>query len=479
MNSAKPCPTFSFIRRRLTHLSIASFLAGLVVALLMVRALPPAPVFSPQLARATYWQSYETSYFATVRAYEAPIAAFLSEGLIPVVVFGDSCIRGTGAAGDEVWTRVLERRLQAVEPRARVINFAQNAGDLMGPFLYHHLQRKFPNAYYIVQWHFPSEIGVRHPFHFWLTSEIALRDGNINPAVKHAYTAVPIWTIQFPTFGLADLGKEEHYAFVFAALNIASNYLDAGNWIRYLLLGHPFFDADRKVKIQPLRDVAESDTSIRTFTPPAADSAKMMREIFFNQSAEEALYLQQPLEERTAYFAETFPSLLRSRLLLLTTDYNPYYAPPNNKEITTYHQCQPLNHKGKWQEWAEHVTYLAELLPLSLRKYLLLLATDYNPYPKPSYNQEKIKNNSCYPPLNNEEKLQEWSTNWVKLRKDMATITDLRWLSITASNGEMQVDDFMDLGHMTPQGQQKLANAVADNLLAPGGWFARIKDAKQ
>lgn len=409
MNSTDPKLPFyiACAKRCWALLSTLGFLAGLVVALLVIRVLPPAPAFSPQLGRATYLQSYETSYFATVRAYEAPIAAILSKGLIPVVVFGDSSIRGTGAAGDEVWTRVLEHRLQAVEPRVRVVNYAQNAGDLMGPFLFHHLQRKFPDARYIVQWHFPSEVGVRHPFHFWLTSEIALRDGNENPAVKHSYAVVPAWYNEPYAFVSAGL-SEEDYSFALASLNIATNYLDVGNWVRYLFLGRSFLDANRNVKIQPLRDVAESDVSIRAFTPPASDTAKTMSEIFFSHIPAQKAYLQRPLAERAAYFAELFPSSLRSRLLLLTSDFNPYYAPRNNKE-----------------------------------------------------------------------KMKEWSENWVQLRKDMAQITDLRWVSVTGANGELQIDDFIDLGHLTPQGQRKLAGVVADNLIAPGGWFAPVEEAKR
>ncbi len=394
-------------RRGWAWLPTVSFLVGLATALLLVRALPPAPAFSPQLARATYWQSYETSYFATLRSYEAPIAELLSGGLIPVVVFGDSTIRGTGATGDEVWTRVLERRLQAVEPRVRVVNYAQNAGDLLGPFLFHHLQQKFPDARYIVQWHFPGEVGARHPFHFWLTSEIALRDGKENPAIKRSRLAQPVWYTKPYAFVYEGL-SEEHYSFALAGLNIATNYLDAGNWVRYLLLGRPFFDADRKVKIQALRDAADSDVPVQTFTPPGADAVKHMRLISFNRITAQTTDLERPLAKRVDYFSEMFPSSLRSHLLLLTPDVNPYYAPTNDPE-----------------------------------------------------------------------KMKAWFDNWDKVRKDMAQITDLRWVSLTASHGELQVDDFIDLGHLTPQGQQRLADTVAANLLGPGGWFSTAKEAKK
>ena len=382
-----PPPSLPHARRRWARLSTLAFLLGLIAALLIVHALPPAPPFSPQLGRATYWQSYETSYFASVRAYEELLRSTLAAGNIPIVVFGDSTLRGTGAVGADVWTRLLEQRLQTADPRVRVLNYSQNAGDLMGPFLFHHLQKKFPDAYYINQWHFSSEVGVRHPFHYWLTAEIALRDGNANPAVKHSFHIVPVKT------------PEERYAFVLAGANIAINYLDVGNWIRYRWMGRPFFDSDRKVKVQPLRDVAEADVTTTRFTPPAAASAQTMREVFRANVDAWVAYVKRPLAERAAYFAEMYPPALRSHMLLLTLDFNPYYAPRD------------------------------------------------------------------------EIKAMAWRTSWVQLRADMRQISDLRWVSLAPSQGEMQQDDFSDLGHLTVHGQQLLADAVADNLLSPGGWF--------
>jgi len=376
-------------RRAWSRLAAATFLLGLVLAVLLVRLLPPAPAFSRRLGRATYWQSYETSYFASLRAYEKAISDVLGRGRIPVVVFGDSTIRGAGAAGDEVWTRVLERRLKAVNSRVRVLNYAQNAGDLMGPFLYHHLQRRFPEARYIMQWHFGGQVGARHPFHFWLTSEIALRDGTENPAVRRSFTIVPVTK------------AEERYAFVLASLNILTNHLDAGNWIRYRWLGRPYFDADRRVKIQPLRDAPEGDVSITRFVPPEQEkTAETLRGIFIANQAARDHYLQRSLEERAAYFADMYPTRLRSHLLLLTLDFNPYYAPHEDAA-----------------------------------------------------------------------KMKVWRGMWAQLRADMIRIPDLRWVSLTGSDGRMEVDDYVDLGHLTSRGQRRLGDAVAENLLAPGGWF--------
>lgn len=372
------------------HARVATgvFICGLVVALLAIRSLPPAPPFSPGLARASYRQSYETSYFASLRSYEQPIRRILADGNIPVVVFGDSTIRGTGAVGGEVWTRLLEQRLRAANPRVRVLNYAQNAGDLMGPFLYHHLQRKFPQVHYVVQWHFASEVGVRHPFHLWLTSEIALRDGKDNPAVLRSFKTVPVtkW--------------EEQATFVLAAFNMLTNYLDAGNWLRYLWLGQVYQDSDRQVKIGALRDAAEADVTIRQFTPPEESTAGAMRGYFRSFLTMREKYIHTPLADRAAYLAEMYPADQRSRLLLFTLDLNPYYAPHEDPAL-----------------------------------------------------------------------IETWREIWARLRTDMAQIPDLRWVALSGSNGELEVNDYADLGHLTPSGQRRLANTVAEKLLGPDGWF--------
>ncbi len=376
-----------------------SLLLGILLALLLVRLLPPAPAFSPQLGRATYWQSYETSYFASLRSYEAHISDLLSRGYIPVVVFGDSTIRGTGATGDEVWTRVLEKRLQKVEPKIRVVNYAQNAGDILGPFLFHHLQQIFPEVRYIVQWHFPSEVGVRHPFHYWLTSEIALRTLGRNPAVKRSHSIVPPWGTSLREFANKGLNVE-HYSFILAGLNIVTNYLDAGNWLRYLIFGRVYFDSDRKVKIQGLQHIGESDLTVPKFTP-RADTEKQWSEILANRIHAQSAYLKLPLRQRTDYFSEIFPLSVRKNLLLLTLDLNPYYV---------------MN--------------------------------------------------------SDQDNLKLWTLNWKTLRRDMQQIDNLRWVSLSSPLDEFQINDFMDLGHLTPQGQKRIADKVADSLISPGGWFA-------
>jgi hypothetical protein len=320
MNPVAPTPPQPARPDRLkSWLGLVAFLGGVATAMLITRAVPPAPIYSSHLGRATYWQSYETSYFASLQAYEKPIRDLLAQGLVPVVVFGDSTIRGTGATDEGIWTRELEKQLHAVNPRVRVLNYAQNAGDLMGPFLYHYLQKRFPQARYIVQWHFSSEVGMRHQFHFWLTSEIALRDGQRNPAVTRSFNLVRVTR------------PDERASFVLAGLNVLTHYLEAGNWIRFRWLGRPFFDWDRKVKIQPLAAAADTETVVEKFVAPNDTQATTMQTYFLNHLAARSKYVRQDRSAHEAYFSEIFPPPLRSRLLLLTLDFNPYYAPHHDE----------------------------------------------------------------------------------------------------------------------------------------------------
>lgn len=377
-----------------------SFLAlGFLTGLLLIQFVPPAPPFSPELGRASYWQSYETSYFATLRSYENIVAKSLDANEIPLIIFGDSTIRGTGANGPEVWTRILQSKVQQVEPRIRVINFAQNAGDLMGPFLYHHLQKKFPSAYYIVQWHFPSEVGVRHPFHYWLTSEIALRDGGKNPAVNRSFNAVPIWKEKLSS-NLNFSPSTEQFAFVMAGLNYATNYLDVGNWFRYLLLGYPTITGQRTPIIVPLQKAKDMDVPRRSFIPPDEKQIDEMKKIFEGQEKARQIYLNEPFEKHRRYFLEMFPTSHRSHLFLLTLDFNPYYAP-----------------------------------------------------------------------LNDISKNSNWAINRRELKHQMGKIPDLKWISLSSSQGDFEINDFIDLGHLTPSGQFKLATAVSNFVLNPPFWL--------
>jgi hypothetical protein len=374
---------------------------GFLTGLLLIQFVPPAPPFSPDLGRASYWQSYETSYFATLRSYENIIAKAIDAKEIPLIIFGDSTIRGTGANGSEVWTRVLETKLQQSNPRIKVINFAQNAGDIMGPFLYHHLQRKFPEAYYIVQWHFSSEVGVRHPFHYWLTSEIALRDGGKNPAVERSFAVVPVWKEELSTnFRIGP--STEQFAFVMAGLNVATNYLDVGNWFRYLLLGYPTITAKRTPIILPLRNAKDMDVPRRSFIPPDDNQVNEMKKIFLGQEKARQIYLEEPFEKHQRYFLEMFPATQRANLFLLTLDFNPFYAP-----------------------------------------------------------------------FNDTTKNSQWASNRRELGREMERMPDLRWISLSASQGNFEVNDYIDLGHLTPSGQFKLASAVSNFVLNPPFWLER------
>lgn len=378
----------SFESIRVLHLFLG-FLAGL----LLIQFVPPAPAFSPSLGRASYWQSYETSYFASLRSYEDIVSKSLNAGQVPLIIFGDSTIRGTGANGTEVWTKVLQAKLQKINPRIKVINFAQNAGDLMGPFLYHHLQKKFPQAYYVVQWHFASEVGVRHPFHYWLTSEIALRDKGANPAVERSFSVVPIWQNEF-SYYLSNGFSTEQFSFLMASLNIATNYLDIGNWFRYLVLGYPTITAQRTPIIQPLRNAKDMDLPRRNFVKPDDHQIDEMKKIFVGQEEARKIYLEEPFEKHQKYFEEMFPTSQRSHLYLLTLDFNPFYAPGQD--------------------------------------------TSFN---------------------------STWASNRRALSQQMKQIPDLKWISLSASQGDFEIDDYIDLGHLTPNGQFKLATSVSEFIL--------------
>lgn len=365
-----------------------AFLTGFLVALGIARQIPPAPAYSTELGRATYWQSYETSYFASLQSYEQPIRQALADGYVPIVVFGDSTLRGTGATGADIWTRVLERKLQERNRRVRVINYAQNAGDLMGPFLYHHLQKKFPQARYIMQWHFSSEVGIRHQFHYWLTSEIILRDGRRNPAVAQSLAIVPVTR------------ADERGSFILAAANIATHYLEVGNWIRYRWLGRPYMAVNRQVRISPLSAAEESDLPGTKFVPPDEKTQGYMSGYFLSHQAARHKYIQTPLAQRRAYLDKMYPPAERGHLLLLTLDFNPFYAPKNDPA-----------------------------------------------------------------------QMQVWREMWAQLRRDMAMLPDVNWVAVTGSDGGLGTDDYVDLGHLSIPGQQRLAQSIADKLLAPGGWF--------
>lgn len=376
------------------------FILGFLTPVFLTHFLPPAPPFSPVLGRATYHQSYETSYFSSVRGYENLISKAYAAGEIPLIVFGDSSIRGTGASKDRVWTTRLEKDLRKIQPNIRVINFAQNAGDLVGPFLYHHLYTKFPNAYYIVQWNYPAQVGVRHPFHYWLTSEILLRDGNKNPVVKKSYEVVRLLPNDLTIDTFKNYNYPEIYSLLLAGLNIGMNYLDAGNWMRYLAFGRLYTDEKKKIIIEPLKNAPESDIDYFNFKIIEEDSAKMMRHIYKSLQKARHEYLQTPVEDRKKYFDEIFPIAMRDHLLLLTIDLNPYYASSDGPDYA------------------------------------------------------KIMNG-----------------DWSQIKSNMSQIPKMNWLALTASMGDMTINDYMDLGHLTPQGQEKLSLAVDSYITNRLGWF--------
>jgi len=300
--------------RRLKLLMLA---LGLVMGTQVPRLFPPPPVFSEHLGRINHLQSCERAYFASLRAFTHTLDGIVAAGRVPVVAIGDSTFRGTGADGANVWTARLQRELQTLDPAYQVVNFSQNGGDLIAPFLFFHFHKLFPTALFVMQWNYSNGgIGIRHPSHLWLSSEIMLRDGDANPAVRLALRKVPIETDQ------------EWLSLVMAGLNIAVPYLDFGNAIRYWALGTPSVSARRNPVITPLSRAESHDLEEDHFTPRTDPQYNdKMHEIYAGILKVLGRVSAWTPEQTRTFFDTQLPAEYRDRLLLVTVDLNPYYAP--------------------------------------------------------------------------------------------------------------------------------------------------------
>jgi hypothetical protein len=310
---------------------------GLLLGTQIMRLFPAPPVFSERLGRITQFQSYENGYFATLRSFTEHVDRLAAKGLTPVIVLGDSAFRGTGAAGDNVWTRRLQTYLSSYDPLLRVVNFAQNAGDLSAPYLFYHFYERFPQAIFVMQWHHTNRSMLRHPFHFWLTSEIILRDGRKNPAVEIGLDKTPINTSS-PTEGMS---------LVMAGMNIIAPYLDLGNYLRYWWFGNLSISPSRNPVVIPLADAAEADHDIFSFTPrpdPALNAT--MSQTYRAVTEELGRFVDRPPNEIRDFFDDEFRPAFRDRLLLVSIDLNPYFAPRGDP--------------GALETWARHWRTLTE-----------------------------------------------------------------------------------------------------------------------
>jgi hypothetical protein len=184
-----------------------------------------------------------------------------------------------------------------------------------------------------------------------------------------------------------------------AGMNIATNYLDLGNWFRYLLLGYPTITSQRIPIILPLRNAKDMDLPRRSFKLPNNHQIEEMKKIFVEQEKARQVYLNEPFEKHQNYFEEIFPASQRTNLYLLTLDFNPYYAP----------------------------------------------------------NQDTTINSA-------------WARNRKVLNKAMEKIPDLKWISLSGSQGDFEINDYIDLGHLTPNGQSKLATSVYQFILDHPFW---------
>lgn len=292
-------------------------LSGIIAGLQISRLFPAPPVFSDWLGRATYYQSYENNYFASLRSFDEHISRVVKSGRTPVIVLGDSTMRGTGAGGPNVWTVQLQQRLAASNSSLTVINFAQNAGDLLAPYLFYHFYEKYPTAIFVWGWHHTNVSMLRHPFHFWLTSEIILRDGRDNPAVAIGLDETPINTTSPSEWG----------SLVLAGLNIITPYLDVGNHLRYWAFGNIAISAKRNPTLIPLSEDSYEEPDVFLFSPrPDLDYNASMSKIYYG--FEEALkgFVERPSSKIQQYFDQEFSHKYRGRLLVAMIDLNPYFA---------------------------------------------------------------------------------------------------------------------------------------------------------
>ena len=318
-------------------------LLGLVAGLQAMRLVPAPPVFSERLGRITHLQSYENNYFASLRSFEHHVARVIASGRTPVIVLGDSTFRGTGAAGGNVWTARLQQHLTSVDPALHVINFSQNAGDLIAPYFFYHFQALFPQALFVVQWHYTNRNMERHPFTQWLTSEIILRDGRDSPAVRIGLKRVPIGA------------SAEWWSLIMARVNIAAPYLDLGNHLRFWALGNLSVSRYRNPIATPLADAVDTELDHALFVPSGdAKYNAAMRDIYRNMLGELGKSAMLPPDAIERFFDEYYGPAYRRRLLLVTIDLNPYFAPA----------AEPAALADRVQHWRllrEHMAAIAGL----------------------------------------------------------------------------------------------------------------------
>jgi hypothetical protein len=324
------------------HAFTLAMLLGVAAGLQVMRLFPPPPVFSEQHGRITHFQSYENNYFASLRSFTHHVARVVEVGRIPVIVLGDSSFRGTGATGGNVWTARLQQHVKSINPALHVINFSQNAGDLIAPYFFYHLQALFPQALFVVQWNYTNSAMERHPFTYWLTSEIILRDWHSSPAVDIGLKRMPLRSAEWPTI-------------IMAAVNIAAPYLDLGNYLRYWALGYLSISAEHNPTVTPLMDAPDTELDWFKFTPRNdVRWNATMREVYRNMMDELDKVALRTSGEMKQFFDGYYPPAYRRRLLLVTVDLNPHFAP----------DAEPLALARRIRDWQllrESVTAVPDL----------------------------------------------------------------------------------------------------------------------
>lgn len=164
-------------------------------------------------------------------------------------------------------------------------------------------------------------------------------------------------------------------------------------------MGRPFVNERRIPQIIALKNVEDSGTSVFKFTEPSKEYFLEMQNIFLAQIEARQKYIESDKAARDKYIELMYPLELRKNLLLLTLDMNPYYV---------------------------------RELPRS--------------------------------------RIIEWKEQWLTLAKDMQDYSKLNWVNLTSANDDFTINDYMDLGHLTPSGQAKLASRVSKVILEKTNW---------
>jgi hypothetical protein len=298
---------------------------GIIVGSQTGRLVHPAPAYSDLLGRASYHISFRNNYFAGLKSFEEKVDKVIEQGRVPLIVLGDSTIRGTGARTENVWTWVLQKMLdQHHGLNFKVLNFAQDGGDRVGPFMFFHLYERYPQARFVVQWQLGEKIGTRSPSHIWITDQIILDDWTKNYAVSRIEPA--------------SLTREELLWAGLAGLDMLFPYNDLFNNLRYYYAGgverdKPFPFA---FSIRPLQAALEVDQDVGVFRPNEKQLSDLAAGFCGGLTAARIAFMNEHKSDFRSFMEQQYPAKVRDRLIMLTLDYNPLCEPQSASEVARY-----------------------------------------------------------------------------------------------------------------------------------------------